>query len=95
LTDEVRQALADLHRGRTAGGISPNASPIDVLNEDDPNSAAKVFMFRGRELPDAAQQVAMTSAPWQSVWVAHAGDIATSLGLAILIVAEAIGKAFS
>ena len=44
------------------------------------------------ELGDAAHQRAMTTVPWHLTWVAHAGDLVTSLGLVLVAAAEAMGE---
>jgi hypothetical protein len=63
-----------------------------VLNEDDPNTAAKVFVFRAGDIGDAAQQMAYTTAPSQIPWAAHVGDLVTSLGLILVGGAEVTAR---
>jgi hypothetical protein len=94
MSEEARQALADLQRAPVTGGISPNASPVDIAGDESADSLAQVFMRPGvgDELGDAAQQMASTTMPSQIPLVAHAGDLVTSFGLILVTVAEAMGR---
>lgn len=68
--------------------ISPYAAPVDVAGEDSPGSFGQVVMLNGRELNEAIRQQAFTTMPPQDTMVQHTGDMVTSFGLILAVVAE-------
>jgi hypothetical protein len=74
---------------------TPASLPEDVLDEDNPSSAAKVLMFRGDDLGDAAQHLAYTTVPWHAPFVSNVGDIFSSAVLIAAVLAEAVGRIFN
>jgi hypothetical protein len=95
LADAVRQDLARLGAEApldTDTDINSHASPVDIAGEESINSVAKVFMVNGERISEAGQELAMTTAPVQYMWVAHAGDLITFVGLILVAGAEALSK---